>query len=154
VVTGSDDIEVPNPTGEVSSDDALDILRVRFEATREGLVLTMTLAGPYRDDATYDMHVVDAKTGCDLMVYVGGGDPDGYFNSCDDAGGFHYLPPVVDPSQTVLQARLPWDMFPRDVSPRHTFRSLSGLSRVTNAAGGYRVADRAVTQSTLGPAVR
>jgi hypothetical protein len=150
VLTGSDVQGVPNPAGPAASDDAMDVLAMRFESDQHGVTITMTLAGAHRTDASYTGTLTDSRTGCQLKVYLGGADPDGYYDSCSTTGDYTFLPTVVDPSTSVLRAVVPWSWFPADVSP-HRALGLEGTTYATSPAGGYQPWDRATTSRKLEP---
>ena len=145
------DPALPGGSTRAASNDAVDILRMTFEARSEGLTITMRLAGPHRDDAYYLAHLTDASTGCELEVWLGGPQPDGFFDGCAAESRFVFTPPVVDPDESTLQATVPWSMLPKRVDPRHAFSDLDGLTRVQSAGGASTPIDEAVTSQKLGP---
>lgn len=134
-----------DPDGTVrtssSSSPARDILAVRFVAERDGVHVTMELAGDRDVDDDHYAFVTDARSGCQMDIAFGSQGIEGYYAQCPDgfASPFVEVPHLEDPSPHQLVIFVPYALFPRQMDPS---RPLSGLEAQTrrrhNLQGQFR----------------
>ena len=135
------------------SDASRDIVSMRFARERDGIRVTMDLAGDAAFDGLYYAYMTDRGSHCEVHVYLGMPDDDGFYVYCgDETSDYIRVPPTADRSPRQLEAFVPYRMLPPGVDLRNTLADFAGVAWTQHANQPEVRVDRADTNEKLGAA--
>lgn len=138
-------------TTDSESDPARDIPARRVVAERDGVRVTMDLAGDRSSDDDHYAFVTDARSGCEVDIAFGSRGVEGYYAQCPDGfnSPFVEVPHVKDPSPQRLVIFVPYRLFPTQIDPARPLSALSGQTRRRHGLNGQFRGDTAATSQVL-----